>query len=77
MEPIQSKPWYRSRTIVGGAVAVVASIVGLLGITIDAATQAEATTVALQFGDLVTPVTAAVGGLVAIWGRIVAKGPIA
>ena len=62
----EEKPWYQSRSIWGGIVALAAAIAGLFGIPLDAATH-EALTVAL------TSAAAAVGAVVAILGRLAAQ----
>ncbi|WP_455272241.1 hypothetical protein [Rhizobium herbae] len=60
------KIWYMSKTVWGGAVAILASCANLLGLEI--ALEDERGLV-----DGLTALAAAVGGLVAIWGRISAR----
>lgn len=64
-----AKPWYRSRTVWGGIVAIAASVAGLAGTPVDAGQQALLTEAILQ------AVTAA-GALVAILGRFAANSRI-
>lgn len=59
----QAKSAFKSRTVIGGLIAVGAGIAGLFGVQIDPSTQ---TTVVTTIVD----VASAVGGLVAIWGRL-------
>ncbi|WP_275789852.1 hypothetical protein [Pararhizobium gei] len=62
-----AKSWYLSKSIWGGVVAVLASCANLLGVDIAPADQIGLT-------DGLTALVAAAGGLLAIWGRISAKG---
>lgn len=59
------KNWYVSKTIWGGAVAILASCATLVGLDLDAADQMELT-------DRLVALAGAVGGIVAIYGRIAA-----
>ncbi len=49
--------------MIGGVIAVGAGIAGLFGIDVDAQTQSTIATTAID-------VASAVGGLLAIWGRL-------
>lgn len=60
------KKWYASRTVWGAAIAILASCANLLGLEI--ASQDEAGLV-----DAVTALAAAIGGIVAIYGRVSAR----
>ncbi len=60
------KKWYQSRSVWGGIVALVAAVCGLLGIQIDAATH-DMLVVSLANG------AAAIGAVVAIFGRLAAQ----
>jgi protein-S-isoprenylcysteine O-methyltransferase Ste14 len=62
----EMKPWYQSRSIWGGIVALAAAIAGLFGVSLDAATH-EALAAAL------TSAAAAIGAVVAILGRLAAQ----
>lgn len=64
-----TKNWYRSKTIWGGAVALAAAIAGLFGVKIDAATGAD-------LASAVPDAIAAVGAVIAIVGRLDAKSTI-
>lgn len=61
-----SKPWYQSKTIWGGAVAIGAAIGGVFGLPLDPATQQGIVEALCLFGS-------GVGGLLAIVGRIKAQ----
>lgn len=64
-------PWWASKGIWGGVVAVVAAIVnGITQHTITAADVAQAVS-------LLTNIATAAGGLMAIYGRVVASKKIA
>lgn len=64
---METKPWYQSKGVIGGAVAVVVPTANLIfGIDLD---QAELTLVLSQIGT-------AIAGAVALWGRIVATKQI-
>lgn len=60
------KTWYMSKTVWGGVVAILASCANLLGLEI--AHEDESGIV-----DGLTALAAAIGGLIAIWGRISAR----
>ena len=60
---VDKKPWYLSKAIWGGVTAVIATTTGIM---IDPS---------LAIG-LATNVIAVIGGLVSIWGRVVAKSEI-
>lgn len=57
------KDWYRSKTVWGAVVAVIASCARLVGLEIAAEDQ-------LQAVDALTTIAAAAGGLIAIYGRV-------
>ena len=60
---IEEKKWYVSKSVLGGVVAVIASVFGIFGTSFDVGTQA-------QVVDIVIAVSGAVGGALAIYGRI-------
>jgi|AntDeeMinimDraft_5_1070356.scaffolds.fasta_scaffold58116_2 hypothetical protein len=62
----QDKPWYKSKTIWGGIVALLAGIAGIFGYGISTPDQVTLTEGFLAVGS-------AVGGVIAVYGRIVAK----
>ena len=62
----ESKPWYQSKTLWGGAVAVGAAIGGVFGLPLDPATQQGLVEVLCVLGG-------GVGGLLAIIGRLQAQ----
>ncbi len=63
------KSWYQSKTIWGALIAVAASALQLAGLEIGAADQAELV-------DIAVTLAGAVGGLLALYGRLVATGSI-
>jgi hypothetical protein len=63
------KPWYLSRTAWASIVAVLAGVAGVVGLPIDAADNAALVDIALQ-------ATAAISGLIAVFGRLSAKSRI-
>ncbi|MBG0809868.1 hypothetical protein IY145_10805 [Methylosinus sp. H3A] len=72
----ETKPWYLSRGVVGGAVSAVAGAAQLAGYTLTPADQAALIDGATQAYQLVFGVGSLVGGLIAIWGRIKASKAI-
>ena len=60
---VEEKIWYKSRTIWGALIAVMASILGGFGFPIDDASQKELTEAAIQL-------IGALGAVVAIYGRL-------
>ncbi len=73
----QTKSWYASTTIWGGAVAAVAGVAGIFGYSITPADQAALSDSIGQVVTLVTSVSALGGGLLAIWGRVRASKVVA
>jgi hypothetical protein len=63
---MELKDWYRSKTVWGALVAVLASCAHLAGFDIGTDEQQ-------QIIDALTTIAAAAGGLVAIYGRISAR----
>ena len=62
----ENKPWYQSKTIWGGVIAVSAAVGGAFGLHIDASTQAGIVDACAVLGG-------GVGGLLAIVGRLMAQ----
>lgn len=60
-----TKSIWASKTIWGGAIALLAALAGLLGYAITPEQQAEL----IETGSLIV---SAIGGLIALWGRIAA-----
>ena len=60
------KAWYRSRTVWGALVAILASLAHGAGIEVTAGDEAE-------LADLIVAAVGAAGGLVALVGRISAR----
>ena len=59
------KPWYASKTIWGAIVSIVAALASALGMEIDGGLQ-------MELVDAILALAAAVGGVIALIGRIVA-----
>lgn len=70
---IETKPWYLSKTVLGGVIAAGAGVAGLFGINLDALTQAE---LLAHLDMIVTAGSALVGGVLAIYGRLKATKSI-
>lgn len=62
----ETKPWYMSKTVWGGLIAVAAGAAGAFGYTIAPDDQA-------QIVDAVVAVATVVGGLLAVFGRVKAS----
>lgn len=62
----ETKPWWQSRTLWGGIVAVGAGVAGLFGVDLDAETQSQLATHAAA-------IASAAGGLLAVYGRVKAS----
>ena len=65
----QSKPWYKSKTVWGGIVALLAGIAGIFGYSVGEEAQATVVESLLAVGS-------AVGGLIAVYGRVTAKDKV-
>jgi len=65
----QNKPWYQSKAVIGGAIAVAAGVAGLFGYAITPEDTAAVT-------DAIVAVGAAVGGILAVVGRLQATKKI-
>ncbi len=73
-EPVESKPWYASKTIIAIAVAAVASLIGYLtkNPALAEGVEAEASNVA----PVIAQIVALISAIVAIIGRVAAKAKI-
>lgn len=60
-----TKPWYQSKSVLGGVVSAIAEMVAVIGYSVSEADQASLV-------ELLIGASAAVGGIVAIVGRVVA-----
>jgi hypothetical protein len=63
------KNWYQSKTVWGALIAVAASALHLAGLDVGADEQSELVNIAVTLAG-------ATGGLLALYGRIVASGQI-
>lgn len=63
------KKWYESKGVWGGLVTLVAAGAAIAGYTINDADVEQLTNLATALG-------AAIGGVLAIWGRVAASKPI-
>ena len=63
------KPWYQSRVIWGGIIAILTPLASLLGVEIAPDTASDIASLATAAGGVV-------GGGLAIWGRMRATKPI-
>lgn len=61
-----AKAWYRSRTVWGALVAILASLANAAGVEVTAGDEGE-------LADLLVAAVGTVGGLVALYGRISAR----
>jgi len=64
-----TKPWYKSKTMWGGIVAVLAGIAGVFGYNLGAEEQQVVVNSLVGIGG-------SVGGLLALYGRIKADGKV-
>jgi hypothetical protein len=63
------KAWYRSKTVWGALIAVAASVLQVAGVDFGVAEQG-------QLADIAVTLAGAVGGLLALYGRLVATTSI-
>ena len=66
---VDQKPWYHSKTIWGALITVGSAAVGSMGVVVDPSTQAE-------LADKIVHLVGAIGGLLAIYGRLSATDTI-
>jgi len=64
-----TKPWWQSKTVIGGLVALGAGIAGIFGVALGPDDQAVTT-------DALVGIAGAIGGLLAVYGRIKANRAI-
>ncbi len=60
---MDTKQWWESKTVWGGLIAVGAAVAGAFGVTVDGAAQNE-------IAEYAVAIAGAIGGLLAIYGRI-------
>ncbi|TCL76182.1 hypothetical protein [Rhizobium sp. BK251] len=65
----ESKDWYRSKTIWGALLAVGASLVQFTGVEVSPGDQ-------MVIADSAVSIAGAIGGLLAVYGRLTAKTAI-
>ncbi|MGI2035322.1 hypothetical protein ACRQ1B_23330 [Rhizobium panacihumi] len=63
------KAWHQSKTVWGALIAIGASLLQMSGLNLDEGTQGE-------LADLAVTTAGAIGGLIAIYGRITAETEI-
>lgn len=61
----ETKQWYLSKTVWGALIAIFASLVPAMGMELDAGTQG-------RLADDLVSLAGAIGGLIAIYGRLTA-----
>lgn len=64
-----SKPWWQSKAVWGGLIALLAGIAGAFGYAVSPDEQAK-------IAEAVVAVAGGVGGLVAVYGRVKARSQI-
>jgi uncharacterized membrane protein len=64
-----TKAWYQSKTIWGALIAIAAPLAQVIGLQLNADMQGELADIAVTFAG-------AIGGLLALYGRLVASTPI-
>lgn len=62
----ENKSWWQSKTVWGGIIAFAAGIAGVFGIAVPEAVQGD-------IAEHVTALASALGGLIAVYGRIKAE----
>ena len=60
---VEEKQWYQSKTIWGSILAVGASLMGTMGVSIDSSVQSD-------MADSIIQMIGAVGAMTAIYGRL-------
>jgi uncharacterized membrane protein len=73
MSEVKTKPWWTSKTIWGAIITVLAVVLGFFGVQVDAETQALLVDNAVAAA---TAITALVGVVLSIYGRIKADTKI-
>jgi hypothetical protein len=62
----ETKQWYQSKTVWGALIAIIASLLPAMGMELDGSVQG-------QLADNLVSLAGAIGGLVAIYGRLTAE----
>jgi hypothetical protein len=62
----ETKQWYRSKTVWGALIAILAALLPSMGMELDDSAQG-------QLADNLVSLAGAIGGLVAIYGRLTAE----
>ena len=60
------KAWYRSRTVWGALIAILASLANAVGVEVTAGDEGE-------LADLIVAAVGTIGGMLALYGRILAR----
>ncbi len=71
--PIETKPWYLSKGVIGAVIVIVATVLGIIGKP-DAAEQVTAESEGIA--GIISQIAALIGRALAIWGRITASTKI-
>lgn len=71
-----AKPWWRSRTVWGAIIAMIAGVAALFGKTIAPDVQAQAADLAAQAADLLAVAGPIGGGALALYGRFRASAKL-
>ena len=73
----QSKPWFQSIGVWGGLVSMFAGVIGLFGYHMSPDDVANVSKALAQGAQLLSSIVAVVGGIIAVYGRVVATKKIA
>lgn len=65
----EMKPWYQSKTVWGALIAMAAPLVEMIGLSVDEGMKGE-------LADHMVSLVSAFGGMLALYGRMVATRPI-
>ena len=65
----ETKKWYESRAVWGGIIVVAVAVLNVFGVSVDETTKG-------CISEYITDILTALGGLLAIWGRLTSRKPI-
>ncbi len=70
LAPVETKPWYLSKGVIGAVIVVVATVLGIIG----KPDQAEIVTAEGEsISGMIAQIAALIGAGIALWGRLTAK----